>query len=184
MKEKLNQPNKKNKNDLSPEREKKGIINFFEKEFGIPGEALKNIDVSKINIGKFSSYEAPFPHPELLREYENLKPGAIDILFNYVDKNLNHRIEMDNHKVVVEKNSIEMGRKYFELYKKLTLRGQLFSFFVALIDIGAALTCAFLNQPVVGAAIIAPLIGILSYLAFFKPDKRVKSKVEGSKKAR
>lgn len=188
MKKKSNPSDKERDNSTSLEKKKKDILVFLEKEFGIPKEALKNVDISKINIERFSTYEysfkGPFPHPELLRDYEDIKPGAVDTLFKYIDRNLNHRIEMDNHSVSVEKNSIEMGKEYFELYKKLTLRGQLFSFFIALVDIGAAVTCAFLNQPVIGAAIIAPLVGILSYLAFLKPVKNGKQNIKKQKKSK
>lgn len=180
MKKKSKPLDKEKGQSKSLEKRKEEILKFLEEEFGIPEEALKKVDISKINVEKISTYEysfkGPFPHPELLREYENIKPGAVDILFKYVDRNLNHRIEMDNHNASVEKNSIEMGKKYFELYKKLTLRGQIFSFFIVLVDIGAAVTCAFLNQPVIGAAIIAPLVGILSYMAFFRPDKKIRPK--------
>lgn len=176
MKKKTKPLDKEKEQSKALEEKKKEILKFLEKEFGIPEEALKKVDISKINVEKFCTYEysfkGPFPHPELLQEYEKIKPGAVDILFKYVDRNLNHRIEIDNHKASVEKNSIEMGKKYFELYKKLTLRGQIFSFFIVLVDIGAAVTCAFLNQPVIGAAIIAPLVGILSYMAFFRPNKK------------
>jgi uncharacterized membrane protein len=186
MKKKSNQSDKERDQSNSLEKQKKDILVFLEKEFGIPKEALKNLDISKTNIEKISTYEysfkGPFPHPELLRDYEDIKPGAVDTLFKYIDKNLNHRIEMDNHKVFVERNNIEMGREYFKLYKKLTLRGQLFSFFIALVDIGAAVTCAFLSQPVIGAAIIAPLVGILSYLAFLKPEKSGKQNIKDQKK--
>lgn len=61
---------------------------------------------SKISVKKeqIEMYQGPIPHPDTLRRYEEISPGFADRIIQMTEKQVEHRIELEN-KVIDSKIS-------------------------------------------------------------------------------
>jgi uncharacterized membrane protein len=87
----------------------------------------------------FQMYIGPIPHPALIKEYENIHPGAAKIIFDSFTLEGNHRrkLELSDYK----------------LDRNLSYLGLLFGFIIALIAILAGVYLALTDHPVVGTVL-------------------------------
>ena len=74
---------------------------------------------------KSSSWSGPLPHPEVAEKYEAICPGALDRLLKMVEKQSEHRQQMEAQSVQAQVNDIPADR----LERK---RGQIFGLVIAL----------------------------------------------------
>lgn len=75
---------------------------------------------------------SPFPPPEFIEIYNELLPDGAERLIKAVEKQAAHRMELE--KLTITKQ------------QEQTDRGQWFTFIIALVGIGAALTAALTNH--------------------------------------
>jgi len=81
----------------------------------------------------YSSFSGPLPPPATLEGYENILPGAADRIIKMAEQNANTRLSLDN--------------KIVESDIKRSKKGQYLGFILSVLFIGAAILCAYLNQP-------------------------------------
>jgi len=79
------------------------------------------------------SFSGPLPPPSVYGQYEQILEGAADRILILAEKNAEHRKEM-NSKIV----NADIKR---------SLIGQILGFILSIFFIGAAIYCAYLNQP-------------------------------------
>lgn len=91
-------------------------------------EAIKSLNQKQrdiiIQAIRRESFSGPIPHPELLKRYEQVKPGFAERIVKMAERQLDHRIECEN-KVV--NGSVSESR-----------RGQWFGLIVAVLFLIAA----------------------------------------------
>ena len=180
---------KKDKTTLTPGKKKDQFLDFLEKEIGIPNEILSELDIPENKIKKIEKFisvqisskkiSSPYPPPELLADYEKNKPGFTDKVIEYIDKNMEHRFNVDKHKMEIENKSISLDKIYLESNISKTRRSQWFAFIIAITGIGGAIVCALLKLEVLGAALVGfPLASIISH---FLVGRKSKEKREDKK---
>ncbi|GEM_PF-843460 len=118
---------------------------------------------------KASKWSGPLPHPEFAREYEALCPGALDRLLTMVEKQSEHRQEMERQSVKAQVDDLSADR----LERK---RGQVFGLVIALafILVGAAATifAGTMAGQIVGAVLGGTgAIGLVSLFVIGKDKK-------------
>lgn len=81
----------------------------------------------------YSSFSGPLPPPKTLEGYEQILPGAADRIIKMAEQNANNRLNLDN--------------KIVEADIKRSNKGQYLGFILSVLFIGAAILCAYLDQP-------------------------------------
>lgn len=120
-------------------------------------EQLKAIaERSIIEVRQESMFSGPLPHPAILEGYEKTLPGAADRILKMAEMNASNR-HLINHKIVDADN-------------KRSGRGQVLGFILSIVFIGAAIWCAFLNQPF--PASILGVGGFSSIISIFVLGKK------------
>jgi len=178
----------KNKNQSSDSPPKKEIfIEFLEKEIGIPPEVLSKIDIPEKKIERFeqfvsveisrTSIKSHYPPPDLLKEYEKIKPGLIGKILKTIDRNMEHRIEVDKHKMEIEKSVVDLDKEYLDKNYSKVKRGQWFAFVIGAGGIVGVIICAFLKLEILGAALVGfPIASIISHFLASREPKESKEK--------
>lgn len=54
-------------------------------------------------------YSGPIPHPDILRKYDDVVPGAADRIINLVEREASHRHECDNLRIKTERRDSLLG---------------------------------------------------------------------------
>lgn len=123
----------------------------------ISPEILENLpENTRIAFIQSASFQGPLPPPALYREYEEVKPGAVDRILAFSDKEQAHR----HHWEI----------KAMEYSNKEVVRGQWMGFAISIVALGLAAYCASLGQKLVGGVVGgASIAGILT--AFIKKRK-------------
>ncbi len=100
-----------------------------------------------------SSFSGPMPHPDMLREYENLCPGFAERSLRMVEEQSEHRRTMEAH---VTKSKV-----------KHEATGQIMAFVVALALMGVGGMAVYLKEIAVGSTFVGvdfvALIGMFIY---------------------
>lgn len=94
---------------------------------------------------------SPLPPPQILREYEEIVPGSAQTILLRVEKQANHRMEIE--------------RRIVEVETKLPIRGQIFALVLGLSSVSGALICAYLGQPAIGSVLGG--VGLINVVAAF-----------------
>jgi uncharacterized membrane protein len=102
------------------------------------------------------SYSGPLPTSTELAGYEKALPGTAERLLVMAEKQAEHRMANDD--------------KLIDKSLRFSGRGQIFSFVITLLALGAVCLCVVLSQP--SAAIAPALIAIPSILSAFFSRKK------------
>ena len=105
----------------------------------------------------------PIPSADELAKYESVKPGITDIILGEYQKQVNHRIEIENS--VINHKS------------KLAERGQLYAFIIAMTVIVFGFILIIMKRNVYGivsilAALVA-LVGVFVYGRYQEKQERI-----------
>lgn len=107
----------------------------------------------KVTISKSEAYSGPLPHPDTLRQFNDILPGAAERIFNQFEKQTNHRINIET---LVIKSDIR--KSYL---------GLILAFFLCLLGMGGWIYLASIGKSIEGAAIggtyLATLAGTFIY---------------------
>lgn len=98
-----------------------------------------------------SAYSGPLPHPNHLRQYENIKPGFAERIFARMEaeQKHRHRIELDEAKVD----------------NRNATCGLFLGFVVSVALIGSAIYCAMIGATAIGVALVgASALGLVRTL--------------------
>ena len=65
---------------------------------------------STIVVGShFEGFKGPIPPPEILRDYENIKPGFAERIIAMAEREQNHRHDIENKLVISEIKNTKLG---------------------------------------------------------------------------
>ncbi|HET6878684.1 MAG TPA: DUF2335 domain-containing protein [Pirellulales bacterium] len=95
-----------------------------------------------------TSYTGPVPPPALLREYDEVVPGAAERILSMAEKQTTHRIELES--IVVKGGAT---RSWVGLW---------LGFVIALVVCGVGLWVALAASPTAGATIITGTVAVLA----------------------
>jgi uncharacterized membrane protein len=90
-------------------------------------------------------HQGPLPHPALLKQYDDVVPGAAERIITMAENQAQHRQELEAS--VIRTDTLK------------SLLGMVFGFLIALVGFGGGLYAAFAGQPFWGGAVS---IGILA----------------------
>lgn len=91
----------------------------------------------------------PLPHPDILRQYNELQPGFAERLLALTEQEADHRRGMERNSLA--ENSAEVRR------------GQVFALIIGLGGLAASVLAAYFNQPWVGGVLGGgTLVGLVS----------------------
>jgi uncharacterized membrane protein len=107
-------------------------------------------------VSKRVSYSGPLPATNEFAAYEKALPGTVERLVAMAEKQSKHRRKMDEK--IVDKSL------------RLNSVGQIISFTISVLALGAVCLCVVLSQP--GASIAPALIAIPSILSVIFNRKR------------
>lgn len=102
----------------------------------MPKEANGGKKVVKVTKQVMESFSGPLPHPKILREYNNICPGAADRILQLAEKQMEHRHDME--KTLIRSNS------------RNSFLGILFAFLLGLLIIGGGIYCVAIGRQVSG----------------------------------
>jgi uncharacterized membrane protein len=104
-----------------------------------------------------TSYIGPLPPAAEFERYERAHPGAAAKMIEWVEKEAEHRRVSES--------------RIIDTASKLSSRGQIFAFVIAILSLASIVVCAVLNQPVMVTAVPA-ILGCISLAAVFLGKKK------------
>lgn len=148
-----------------------------EKEISEISEIIENSDIGEndkeriIGIIRSEEFKGPIPHPQILRQYEELQSGLANVIVDMAIKEQAHRHEMDTtivqSEVLLNTGHIEVIRASIKLKTRLQIFG--FVLTTALLAIGA--TCIFLDKNVESIVPIILAVGSFCWTMFYGKSK-------------
>lgn len=127
------------------------IVTTQKNSSSIPHEdvALKKIESSHIKEHTML-FMGPIPPPSVLKEYEQLLPGAANRILEMAENQVKHRHEIENKQINIEisqnQSNIELAKKEMSERK----RGQLCAFTITLSTLFCGAVLSYLNKPLAG----------------------------------
>jgi len=112
-------------------------------------------------------YSSPYPPPELVRQFNDIKPGAAEEILAVAISQIRHQqeIELRNLKI----NEINIRQEF-----NITIIGQITSFLTILICIGACVYLAIKDKPIQSLGpILASLAVIVGAIIYQKKQDKV-----------
>jgi uncharacterized membrane protein len=137
---------------------------------GQPGPA----EDSDLRVSAYSEqFRGPVPHPDTLRQYEEIVPGsAKSIIDSFITEG--------DHRRAREVREVAMCEEWARADISLQKRGQILGFIIAVIGVGGGLYVAATVSPAAGAAVSGvTLVGIVA--AFLRQRKMKNLWVEEGK---
>jgi uncharacterized membrane protein len=156
-----------------------------EKEISEISEIIENSDIDEGDKERIIGYmreefRGPLPHPQILKQYEDIQPGFASEIMNMALKEQEYRHEIE--KTLVDSEvSLNLGQlEVINASIKLKTRLQIFGFVSTIILLVVGSVCIFLDKNVgsIGPFILA--IGSFCWTMFYgkKNDKEDKSSDE------
>ena len=84
-------------------------------------------------------HQGPLPHPAVLKQYNDVVPGAAERIIKMAEQQAMHRQDLEAH--IIRTDTLK------------SLLGMVFGFVVALVGFGGGLYAAFAGQPFWGGAV-------------------------------
>ena len=115
------------------------------------------------------TYSGPIPHPDDLRRYDEIIPGAAERILRMAELENQHRHQQEDLAIHANIQAQQKQVEINELQTRMTFKsdslGQSLGFVVTLLSLGGCLYLASINQPwVAGALVGLPLAGVIRAL--------------------
>ena len=128
------------------------LVNDEEKEMSEISNIIDGLDIDKKDKEKIIAYiqkeefRGPLPHPELLRQYNEVSPGFADKIMHMAMQEQNHRHELESR---IVKSEISLNDGQLDIISasiKMKKRLQLFSFLLTFFLVIVGTICIFINK--------------------------------------
>lgn len=119
-----------------------------------------NSDIEITNQQYHEFYQGPLPPPNILEAYEKLYPESVKIIFSCFERQVNHRIDLEN-KVI--KSDI-----------KARTTGMILGFILGIISLCGALLLIYLDKKVEGFVLILIETGVLVGSFMYSKKEKIK----------
>lgn len=127
-------------------------------------------------------FNGPLPHPEILRQYEEIQPGFAKEIMQMAVNEQEHRHKMDNM-IIESETSLNSGQlEIIRASIKLKTRLQLFGFFSTILLVLVGTLCIFLDK---NAGSIVPFIlaiGSFCWTMFYGKKQESEEREEDEEK--
>lgn len=129
----------------------------------VPEEYRERIQCAIVHQSQRSVFQGPLPHPEILKGYDLIIPGAAERILVMAEKEQTHRIDSDRY--IIEEQMTQFKR------------GQMMGFILCLVLIVVAIVFAFLGHVVLATIILSGTIVSLAMIFVLrkKPDTKSQS---------
>lgn len=144
-----------------------------ENEISDISEIIENSDIEEddkeriISIIQREEFRGPIPHPQILKQYEEIQAGLAKEIVNMAVKEQNHRHEVEKSMIESEilLNKTEAGIVKASISLKSRL--QIFGFFSTTILLIAGITCIFLDKNIGSITSFVLAIGSFCWTMFY-----------------
>lgn len=120
----------------------------------------KNDNGQEMKVVHQEAYQGSLPHPDLLKKFEEITPGAAERILAMAEKEQQHRHELEKEIVAKENDNIKN-----ELSLKNT--GLIFAFILAFSIISGGIYLLMTNKSLEGFGLILGTIGMIITPFFF-----------------
>ncbi|MGL5580535.1 MAG: DUF2335 domain-containing protein [Cetobacterium sp.] len=120
----------------------------------------KNDKGQEMKVIHQEAYQGPLPHPDLLKKFEDITPGAAERILAMAEKEQQHRHELEKEIVTKENDNI---KKEFSLKNT----GLVFAFILASSIIFGGIYLLLTDKSLEGFALILGSIGMIITPFFF-----------------
>ncbi len=114
------------------------------------------------------SFSGPLPHPEILRQFEQVSPGAAERIIKMAEDQSRHRRDLEN--------------KVIESDIKRSILGQRLGFIISMTGLIISALVAIYGNPIAGTIIgvgtIASLVGVFMYGTSSRKQEREKKEID------
>lgn len=144
------------------------LVNDEEKEMSEISNIIDGLDIDKKDKEKIIAYiqkeefRGHLPHPELLRQYNEVSPGFADKIMHMAMQEQNHRHELESR---IVKSEISLNDGQLDIISasiKMKKRLQLFSFLLTFFLVIVGTICIFINKNI--GSIIPFILAIGSFV--------------------
>ena len=116
-----------------------------------------HVEESELRVAAYSQqFSGPLPHPDTLRAYDAIVPGAgKDIIQSFINEG--------EHRRALQSREATMCEEWSRADVGLQKRGQILGFIIAMVGVGGGLSVAATVSPAAGAAVSGvTLLGIVA----------------------
>ena len=143
------------------------LANLNKPEIAIPHDQGKTPVIAKYQRMEASSFSGPLPHPEILAKYNQIIPNGAERIMCMAEKQMNHRMGLDNEKLGMDKMILESDIRRSD-------RGVIFGFVIAILIILGGFGLILAGIQVIGiVAIITPLISIIGIFVYTERSRKI-----------
>lgn len=124
-------------------------------------QASKKNDIGQeMKVVHQEAYQGPLPHPDLLKKFDEIVPGAAERILSMAEKEQQHRHQLENE--VIKKEIAQKGR------------GLNFGFTLALLIIVVGAYLLIIDKSLQGFSLILGSIGMIIAPFFFRKTNNQK----------
>lgn len=158
-----------------------------EKEMSEISEIIENSDIQEddkeriIEIIQQEVFKGPIPHPDILRQYEDIQSGFASEIVNMAVKEQTHRHEIE--KTIVQ-SEVQLNRGKVNIIQasiKLKTRLQIFGFFSTGVLLGVGVLCIFLNKNIESLIPFILAVGSFCWTMFYGKKDNDDRKIDDDK---
>lgn len=114
------------------------------------------------------SFSGPLPHPEILKKFDDVVPGAAERIIKMAEEQSAHRKDLE--------------RKVIESDIARSRWGQILGFFIAIIGLSVSAIVSIYGSPfaggIIGVGTLASLVGVFMYGSKTRSEERIEKKGE------
>ena len=127
------------------------------------------------HVEKREIFEGPLPHPDQLRQYEQVLPGIAERIVKMAEEEQRVRLAVTQADSEQKAALIRIAESESQALTKATAKGQNIGLFVSVACIGCAMACAIMGMSrwIVLGFLAVPTA---SYIAAYIPQKAKRSK--------
>lgn len=118
-----------------------------------------------------SSFSGPLPHPEIMKGYEEVVPGAAQRILDMAEKRMDHRMNLESRDMDLAHNSLD---KEFNLAKTSLILGGI----MGLILIIACIVLVYNDKTIEGFSMLIPIVSALIVKKKFDKKRHQDSSTE------
>lgn len=159
-----------------------------EREMSEISEIIENSDIQEddkeriIEIIQQEVFKGPIPHPDILRQYEDIQSGFASEIVNMAVKEQAHRHEIE--KTIVQ-SEVQLNKGQVDIIQasiKLKTRLQIFGFISTVVLLIVGSVCIFLDKNMESIVPFILAVGSFCWTMFYGKKGNDDAKAEGDEK--
>ena len=135
-----------------------------------------------VTLQKQELFQGPIPHPDLLKKYDEVVPGAAERILRLAEEEQQHRHQMDLNDADNNKKLLQLSESDLSSAHEFRKRGQSFGFVICLICLFSALYATYVQMSwqIITGFLALPTASLIR--AFFAPNDHKEQKQKSPEK--